>query len=123
MMPSVPTPAAARYMRAGEHSPPAPTQSTLAFFSRFCPSIATSWMIKSLEELLISSGVSDSAGSTSAGSDTVDSPRLGLETRDCLHRQASHEIATGPRARFFPPPPMRQRLRVPDHKCRSPLSG
>jgi hypothetical protein len=34
-MPSVPTPAAARYISAGEPRPPAPTQSTLAFFSRF----------------------------------------------------------------------------------------
>jgi len=35
MTPSVPTPAAARYMSAGEPSPPAPTHSTLAFFRRF----------------------------------------------------------------------------------------
>ena len=45
-MPSVPTPAAARYIRAGEPRPPAPTQSTLAFLSRFCPAIATSGMIR-----------------------------------------------------------------------------
>ena len=42
----MPTPAAARYMSAGEPRPPAPTQSTFAFFSRFCPSIATSGMIR-----------------------------------------------------------------------------
>ena len=44
--PSVPTPAAARYSRAGEPRPPAPTHSTLAFFSRFCPVIPTSGMIR-----------------------------------------------------------------------------
>ena len=36
-MPSVPTPAAARYSSAGLPRPPAPMTSTLAFFSRFCP--------------------------------------------------------------------------------------
>ena len=45
-MPSVPTPAAARYISAGEPRPPAPTQSTLAFFSRFCPATPTSGMIR-----------------------------------------------------------------------------
>jgi hypothetical protein len=45
-MPSVPTPAAARYISAGEPRPPAPTHSTLAFFSRFCPAIPTSGMIR-----------------------------------------------------------------------------
>ena len=45
-MPSVPTPAAARYSSAGEPRPPAPTTSTLAFFSRFCPVIPTSGMIR-----------------------------------------------------------------------------
>ena len=34
-MPSVPTPAAARYSSAGLPSPPAPMTSTFAFFSRF----------------------------------------------------------------------------------------
>ena len=48
-MPSVPTPAAARYISAGLPSPPAPTTSTLAFFSRFCPAIATSGMIRCRE--------------------------------------------------------------------------
>ncbi len=46
MMPSVPTPAAARYSSAGEPRPPAPTHSTLAFFSRFCPVMPTSGMIR-----------------------------------------------------------------------------
>ncbi len=45
-MPSVPTPAAARYINAGDPSPPAPTHSTRAFLSRFCPAIATSGMIR-----------------------------------------------------------------------------
>src|SRR4051794_3755239 len=70
MMPRVPTPAAARYIRAGEPSPPAPTQSTLAFFSRFCPSIPTSGMIRWREYLRTSSTVSSAAGSTRGGSDT-----------------------------------------------------
>ena len=45
-MPSVPTPAAARYSSAGDPSPPAPTHSTRAFFRRFCPVIPTSGMIR-----------------------------------------------------------------------------
>ena len=45
-MPSVPTPAAARYISAGDPRPPAPTHSTFAFLSRFCPAIATSGMIR-----------------------------------------------------------------------------
>ena len=36
-IPSVPTPAAARYMATGEPSPPAPTQSTFASSSLRCP--------------------------------------------------------------------------------------
>ena len=35
-------PAAARYMRAGEPSPPLPMHSTLLAFSRACPSMPTS---------------------------------------------------------------------------------
>ncbi len=85
MIPSVPTPAAARYMRAGEPRPPAPTQSTLAFFNRFCPSIPTSGMIRWREYLRTSSTVSSAAGSTRGGSDTgtplvdrgQDNPRTG----------------------------------------------
>src|ERR1700712_4157286 len=69
-MPSVPTPAAARYIRAGEPRPPAPTARTLAFFSRFCPSIRTSGMIRWREYLRTSSTVSSAAGSTRGGSDT-----------------------------------------------------
>ena len=45
-IPSVPTPAAARYSSAGLPSPPAPTTSTFAFFSRFCPVMPTSGMIR-----------------------------------------------------------------------------
>ena len=45
-IPRVPTPAAARYISAGEPRPPAPMQRTLAFFSRFCPVMATSGMIR-----------------------------------------------------------------------------
>ena len=37
MMPMAPTPAAARYMMSGDPSPPAPTTSTRAAFSRCCP--------------------------------------------------------------------------------------
>ena len=48
-IPNVPTPAAARYMRAGEPSPPAPTQSTRAFFRRFWPVTPTSGMIRCRE--------------------------------------------------------------------------
>jgi hypothetical protein len=44
--PSVPTPAAARYISVGLPRPPAPTARTFAFLSRFCPSIATSGMIR-----------------------------------------------------------------------------
>ena len=40
--PSVPTPAAARYMAAGDPRPPAPTTSTRAAWSRRCPSRPTS---------------------------------------------------------------------------------
>jgi len=49
MMPRVPTPAAARYISAGEPRPPAPTHRTLAFFSLFCPVIPTSGMIRCRE--------------------------------------------------------------------------
>src|SRR5215218_2118513 len=75
-MPSVPTPAAARYISVGEPSPPAPTASTLAFLSRFCPSIATSGMIRCREYRRTSSTVSDSAGSTRGGSATGCSSRF-----------------------------------------------
>src|SRR5882672_10034427 len=66
-MPSVPTPAAARYSSAALPSPPAPTTSTLAFLSRFCPSIPTSGMIRCRLYLATSSLVSSVAGSTSGG--------------------------------------------------------
>ena len=69
--PSVPTPAAARYISAGEPRPPAPTQSTFAFLSRFCPVTATSGMIKWREYRRTSSTVSSAAGSTSGGNDTA----------------------------------------------------
>ena len=39
-------PAAARYMRAGEPSPPLPMHSTLLAFSRACPSMPTSARIR-----------------------------------------------------------------------------
>ena len=42
----LPTPAAARYIATGEPSPPAPMQSTFAFFIRRCPSMAMSGMIR-----------------------------------------------------------------------------
>ena len=42
----VPTPAAARYMALGAPRPPAPMSRTRAFLSRFCPSMATSGMIR-----------------------------------------------------------------------------
>jgi hypothetical protein len=45
-MPMRPTPAAARYIAAGEPRPPAPMQSTLDAFSRRCPSMPTSGMIR-----------------------------------------------------------------------------
>jgi hypothetical protein len=45
-MPIVPIPAAARYIAFGEPSPPAPMSRTLAFFRRFCPSMATSGMMR-----------------------------------------------------------------------------
>src|SRR6266498_2006161 len=67
-MPMWPTPAAARYMALGEPRPPAPISSTLAFFSRFCPSIATSGMIRCRD--------SSPAGSTSAGNAMVLVPSL-----------------------------------------------
>ena len=70
-MPSVPTPAAARYISAGEPRPPAPTHSTRAFFSRFCPVIATSGMIRCRLYRRTSSTVRPGAGSTSGGSDTA----------------------------------------------------
>ena len=44
-MPRVPTPAAARYISAGLPRPPAPTQSTFAFFRRFWPAMPTSGMM------------------------------------------------------------------------------
>src|SRR4051794_2516233 len=69
-MPSVPTPAAARYMSTGEPRPPAPTASTLAFFSRFCPSIPTSGMIRWRLYRRTSSIVRSAAGSTRGGRDT-----------------------------------------------------
>src|SRR6478672_2551204 len=70
-MPKVPTPAAARYISAGDPSPPAPTHSTLAFLSRFCPAMATSGMIKWRLYRRTSSTDRDSAGSTSGGNDTT----------------------------------------------------
>ncbi|CAD5948302.1 protein of unknown function [Streptomyces sp. KY75] len=86
-MPSVPTPAAARYIRAGEPRPPAPTQSTLAFFRRFCPSIPTSGMIRWREYLRTSSTVSSAAGSTRGGSDTGTSTMqvVGFTYVDCAY--------------------------------------
>src|ERR1700710_1708810 len=68
-MPSVPTPAAARYISAGDPRPPAPMTRTLAFFRRFCPSIATSGMIRWREYRRISSTDRSAAGSTSGGRD------------------------------------------------------
>src|ERR1700742_1555385 len=70
-MPSVPTPAAARYSSAGEPSPPAPTTRTFAFFSRFCPVMPTSGMMRCREYRFTSSTLSSSAGSTRGGNDTV----------------------------------------------------
>src|SRR5688500_9089583 len=66
-MPSVPTPAAARYMRTGEPRPPAPTASTLAFLSRFCPPIPTSGMIRWRLYRRTSSMDRSAAGSTRGG--------------------------------------------------------
>ena len=57
-MPSVPTPAAARYISAGRAQAAGAHTSTLAFFSRFCPSIPTSGMIRWREYLRTSSTVS-----------------------------------------------------------------
>ena len=45
-IPIVPTPAAARYMSAGEPKPPAPTQRTFAFINLAWPAMARSGMIK-----------------------------------------------------------------------------
>src|SRR6201996_9838877 len=70
-MPSVPTPAAARYSSAGEPRPPAPTTSTLAFLSRFCPVMPTSGMMRCREYRFTSSTLSSPAGSTRGGNDTV----------------------------------------------------
>src|SRR3954447_1892258 len=75
-MPSVPTPAAARYISTGEPSPPAPTASTLAFFSRFCPSIPTSGMIRCRLYRRTSSIERSAAGSTRGGKDTVAPPAV-----------------------------------------------
>src|SRR4051794_2304874 len=69
-IPRVPTPAAARYMSTGEPSPPAPTASTLAFFSRFCPSIPTSGMMRWRLYRRTSSIDRSAAGSTRGGRDT-----------------------------------------------------
>jgi hypothetical protein len=51
------TPAAARYIAAGEPRPPAPMHRTLPAFSFFCPSTPTSGMIRCREYRLISSAV------------------------------------------------------------------
>src|SRR5262245_61938441 len=53
-----PTPAAARYIAAGEPSPPAPIHKTLPAFSLRCPSTPTSGMIRWRLYRLISSLVS-----------------------------------------------------------------
>src|SRR5690349_10741677 len=72
-MPSVPTPAAARYSSAGLPRPPAPMTRTLAFFSRFCPVTPTSGMIRCRLYRATSSLVSSAAGSTSGGSADIGS--------------------------------------------------
>src|SRR5207253_5421280 len=45
-MPMVPTPAATRYINAGQPKPPAPTTNTFPIFKRFCPSIPKFLMLK-----------------------------------------------------------------------------
>ena len=66
-IPSVPTPAAARYMATGEPRPPAPMHSTLEALRRLWPSMATSGMIRCLEYLRTSSRSRSSRRSTTGG--------------------------------------------------------
>ena len=95
-MPSVPTPAAARYSRAGLPRPPAPTTRTLAFFSRFCPAMPTSGMMMWREKRRTSSTVSSAAGSTSGG--RVTGRLLGSRTTvSCVNPSAPGRVPSAPR--------------------------
>src|SRR3569833_3413157 len=92
MTPRVPTPAAARYSRAGEPRPPAPTHSTLAFFRRFCPAIPASGMFWWRVLRRSSSLVCLSVGLSWGGNDTV-SP---VRARDCPDGHRSPRPASSP---------------------------
>jgi AcrR family transcriptional regulator len=104
-MPSVPTPAAARYSRAGLPRPPAPTTRTLAFFSRFCPAMPTSGMMMWREKRRTSSTVSSAAGSTSGG--RVTGRLLGSRTTvSCVNPSAPGRVPSAPRASGVGPAPV-----------------